>query len=134
MERLRKSTFRYIEQEIYDYHKTKREFEQLVQDIIFKSPEKHEIRGTDISDPTSSSALLLYDHKLRSRISGVLSTIDHAFHDLPHNQLAVLQDKYWKRSYLTWTTIAELHFVERRTLYNWRTALVVEIAKSLGMH
>ena len=132
--RIRKSTFRYIEQEIYDYHKSKRLFEDITKDIIFATNEKHEVRGTEISDPTFSTASMLVSDKVRSRIATNMNAIDLAFRLLDTTKNIILQDKYWKRPYLTWTIIGELYFQDRRSIYNWRSALVIEIAKSLGLH
>lgn len=131
---IRKSTFRYIEQEIYDYHKSKRQFEEITKNIIFATHEKHEIRGTDVSNPTLSTASMLIGDKVRTRIAVNLNVIDSSFKILDETKSKILKDKYWERPYLTWTTIAELHFQDRRTVYNWRTALVLDIAQSLGLN
>ena len=132
--RIRKSTFRYIEQEIYDYHKSKRHFDEITKNIIFATTEKHEIRGTEISDPTFSSVSMLVSDKVRSRIAINLNAIDAAFGGLDNTKRVILEDKYWERPYLTWTTIAEIHFQDRRTVYNWRTEMVLGIAMTLGLN
>ena len=132
--RIRKSTYRYIEQEIYDYQKGKRLYEEITKNIIFATSEKPEIKSTDISDPTFNTASMLISDKIRTRIGINLEAIDVAFSGIEEVKAKVLKDKYWHRPYLTWTTIAELHFMDRRTLYTWRTSLVMDIAQSLGLN
>jgi hypothetical protein len=79
--RLRRSTFYYIEKELYDYPQTKRHLKELHDNILNSTPPKHEIRSTDISDPTFYIATMLTTHKLKLRMEEIIFVIDVALVD-----------------------------------------------------
>ena len=132
--KLRKSTFRYIEQEIYTHPETKVALDELTEDIILATPPYQEIRTLEPSDPTGTSASLLATNKLRMRMIDTVYAIDISFIELTPEYRDPLEDKYWKRSYLTWEDIAQLYHVERRTLYRWRSGFVADVARRLGLY
>lgn len=132
MKKLSKQTFKYIEQAIYDHQKTKKAFDDLTNDIIHSSPEQHEIRSTDTSDPTYAAASLLATCKIRERMKDKIYAIDMIFINTDPKRRIVLEQKYWEKPYLEWSTVAENNYIDKRTLYNWRVRLVQDIAIILG--
>ena len=131
--RLRQETFKQIERELYDYHDTRKRCNEIVTNIIYSSPAKYEVRGHDISDPTFDAASKIVCSKQRIRMIEIICAIDVSFMILKPKRYEVLKDKYFLQKNLTWTQIAELHTVDRKTLYNWRTVFVISIAKQLGL-
>jgi RinA family phage transcriptional activator len=131
---LRKSTFRYIEQEIYNYHETKKSLDGLTDDIIYSTPPYKEVRTNDPKDITYETVALLATNKIRKRMIDTIYVIEIVFNELDPTIRDALEDKYWNKSHLTWTDVASLHHVDRRTIYRWRTALVTEIATRLGLY
>lgn len=131
--KLRKSTFRYIEQEIYNYYDTKKKAEELTIDLAYSTPEQHEIRSTDISDPTFVIADILATHKERRRMIDTTQAIHSSILALDPEIYDVLNDKYWIRPYMSWVDIATVHNVGKSTLYEWRSYFVSKIAARLGM-
>lgn len=132
--KLRKSTFRYIENEIYDHHDTKKALEELTEDIILSTPPHKEIRSTDVSDPTFMTASMLATNKIRTRMIDTVYSIDIALINLDPEVRDVLEDKYWTRTYMTWQQIADDHHVVIRTLNRWRTCFVEDVAKRMGIY
>jgi RinA family phage transcriptional activator len=131
--KLRKSTFRYIEQEIYSYYETRKRAEELTIDIAYSTPPQHEIRSTDISDPTFVTANILATHKERLRMIDTVQAIHASILALDPEIYDVLNDKYWIRPYLSWINVAVVHNVGKSTLYEWRSHFVGSVARRLGV-
>ena len=126
-------TFRYLEQEIYDLKDTKKRLEELRKDIIYRTVEKEEIRGTDVSDRTGKAVTrLVMDVRLK-RMEEVINAVDCSLGKLDPVKRNILEEKYIRNQYLTWDEVARAWNVDTRTLYRWRSSLVEEIAGKLGM-
>lgn len=132
--KLRKSTFRYIENEIYDHNDTKQALFDLEEDIILSTPPYKEIRTPDPKDPTFTTASMLATNKIRMRMIDTVYAIDISFIALAPEQRDVLEDKYWTRPFLRWIDIALFHSLDKTTVYRWRNDFVEDVAKRLGLH
>lgn len=132
--KLRKSTFRYIENEIYDHPETKKALEELTEDIILATPPYQEIRSTDVHDSTFITASLLATNKIRMRMIDTVYAIDIAFITLIPEQRDVIEDKYWTRPKLGWLVVASDHYLDKSTIYRWRTEFVEDVALRLGLY
>jgi len=131
--KLRKNTFKYIEQEIYSYYETRKRAEEITLDIAYSTPPQHEIRSTDISDPTFVTAHILATHKERLRMIDTVEAIHESISSLDPEVYDVLNDKYWTRPYLSWINVADIHNIGKSTLYQWRSHFVKSVAMRLGM-
>jgi RinA family phage transcriptional activator len=129
--KLHKSTFRYIEKEIYSYYDTKRRAEELTIEAALSTPPQHEIRSTDISDPTFNSVKILALHNERMRMLDITQAIHEAILALDPEIYDVLNDKYWLRPYKTWQQVADENYVDVRTVFRWRRTFVEMIALKL---
>jgi RinA family phage transcriptional activator len=132
--RLRKSTFRYIENEIYDHSDTRQALFDLEEDIILSTPPHQEIRTKDPTDPTGLTASMLATNKIRKRMHETVYAIDIAFIQIAPEQRDVLEDKYWARPHLRWIDVALYHNLDKSTVYRWRTDFVQDVAKRLGLY
>ena len=132
--KLRKSTFRYIENEIYDHPQTKISLDELTEDIILSTPPYKEIRTPEPKDSTFYTASMLATNKIRMRMIDTVYAIDIAFIELAPEIRDILEDKYWKRAYLSWVVVAELHHMDKSTVYRWRSAFVADVARRLGLY
>jgi RinA family phage transcriptional activator len=132
--KLRKSTFRYIENEIYDHPDTKQALFDLDEDIILSTPPYQEIRTPEPKDPTGLTASALATNKLRKRMKETVYAIDIAFIALLPEQRDLIEDKYWTRPNIYWDEIADAHQVNRKTVYRWRIDFVSAVAKRLGLY
>jgi RinA family phage transcriptional activator len=132
-ENVRRVTFKYIEQEIYSLNETKKQINELTDDILLATPQKHEIRDSKISNPTYEVATVLVTSKLRTRMIETTVSIDVAFMHIPTDQKIIFEDKYFKRPHLPWNVVADLHHVASRSLFRWRKALIEDIARRMGL-
>ena len=131
---LKRSTFKYLEQEVADYYITIKNIEELSNDIIYSSPPYKEIRTNDPSDIVYHSVSLLVTNKLLKRMKETVAAIDVAFIEIDPFIREVLEDKYWKRIHLSWTEVSHLHGSEVRTVYRWRRVFIEDVAKRLGLN
>lgn len=132
--KLRKSTFRYIENEIYDHHDTKAALDELTEDIILSTPPYKEIRTPEPKDPTGLTASMLATNKLKKRMEETVYAIDIVIINTDPEIRDVLEDKYWTRPYLSWVDVAEIYLRDKSTVYRWRTDFVIDIARRLGLY
>jgi len=131
--RLHRSTFNYIEKELYDYPQTKRHLKKLHDDILNSTPPKHEIRSTDVSNPTFYIVSMLTTHKLKLRMEEIIFVIDVAMVDTESRYREAFEDKYWERPSISWTKLSFDHDIPESTLYRLRSIFINKIAESLGM-
>jgi RinA family phage transcriptional activator len=127
--RLSKNTYRYIEGQIRDYKKIKKEMENLKEDIINSSPISQEVRGTDTGDSTSSKAIKISLDKKISGMDKTVKAIEKVYNDLSHDKKAVMTD-IWERRY-TDTGIADKIGVSERTVRYWRQNMIYQVAIEL---
>lgn len=133
-EKLRRVTFKYIEQEIYSLHDTKKHINEITDDILLSTPAKHEVRSSKTSDPTFEVATLLVTSKLRNRMIETTVSIDVAFMHISSEQRIIFEDKYFRRPKLPWDVMADFHHVSSRSLFRWRKSLIEDIAHRMGIN
>lgn len=129
-----KDVKRYIETEIKFYHETKKEYEQLVNDIIESS-------GGNDSDGSSSSiggsvteykAMALVSNPRLSHMEKTMKAIERTINSLEPDQKRFISMKYWENRYTMDGIAVELKY-NKRTLYKWRDKICMDVAKDLGM-
>lgn len=134
--KLRKGTFRHIEDELYHYHDTKREIEEIRNDIIHSSPPYYDDLprwSNTKSDPTGRlGAALLTDRRL-IQLERIVSAIEQVYNNLPPEKQKLVDLKYWTKPQLrTWEGISQKLNISRRQALRWRDRILYEIAKRLG--
>jgi len=125
--------FRFVEREIYAYYKIKEAVNELREDIILSTPEQQEIRSTDVSDPTINNVIRLDKDPRIDYLMRTIVSVDVAWINLDDAQRKILGYKYWENPTSTWEYVADLHYVSRKTLYNWRSSVVKEVGIRLGV-
>lgn len=135
--KLKKATFKHIESELYSYHDTLREIEELRKNIIFTRENDDENigggRGSFISSPTERTATRLVTHKKLNRLEEVANAIQKVYTGLPEDYQKLVRLKYWTRPQtLTWQGIADKLYVTSRTAQRWRDDIVYSVAEVLG--
>lgn len=129
-----RKTFQHIEQELYSYHQTKKEIEQLRQDIIHSSPKMVEgPRGNSVGSPVESKVTRLLTSKRIEYLQDVIVAIDDVYAKLPHDKQQLIHLKYWRRpQLLTWEGIAMECNISRPTAFRWRDEVIKAIAERMG--
>jgi RinA family phage transcriptional activator len=129
-----KKTFQHIEQELYSYHSTKKEIEQLKNDIIHSTPKPFEgSRSNSVSSPVEAKVSRLLTSKRIEFLQDVVQAIDEVFSELPDDKKRLVEMKYWKRpQLLTWEGIAMECNISRVTAFRWRDEIITAIGDKLG--
>lgn len=135
--KIRKGTFRHIEQEIYSYHDTLKEIQLLRDNIMFCKTETDENvgggRSSEPGRPTEKIATRLTTHKRLTELEKVANAIEKVYTGLPETHRKLVEIKYWKRPQtLTWEGIAEKLHVSRRQAFYMRDEIVWAISEVLG--
>ena len=133
---LKKAIRQYIESELRDYDRVKKEWEQIQDDVINSSGHGDDsgIRGTDMSAPTESKALRLISNRRLAQLERTIKAFERVLTRLPEDRFKMIVLRYWTHPQpLTDDGIAMELFVDKRTVYNWCNAIIGELAKELGM-
>lgn len=127
--RLSKNTYRYIEGQIRDYKRIKKEVESLKDDIINKGPMAQEVRGTSTGDPTASKALKISLDRQISGMDKTVKAIEKVHTRLSPDKKEVMEN-IWDRRY-TDTGLADKIGVDERTIRRWRQNIIYSVAIEL---
>jgi RinA family phage transcriptional activator len=129
-----KKTFQHIEQELYSFHATKKEIEQLRNDIIHSTPKAYEgSRSNSVSSPVEAKVSRLLTSRRIEYLQDVIEAIDEVYQALPNDKKRLVEMKYWKRpQLLTWEGIALECNISRVTAFRWRDEIIMAIANRLG--
>jgi RinA family phage transcriptional activator len=135
--KLKKATFKHIESELYGYHDTLREIDNLRKDIMFCNENEDENigggRNNLPSSPTERIATRLATHKRLTQLEEVTNAIYKVFQGLPEDYQKLVRLKYWTRPQtLTWEGIADKLFITSRQAMRWRDEIVWSIGEVLG--
>lgn len=129
--KLSSGTFRHIEGELYAYHETKKELEDLKQDILHRKEFASNERG--IGDPTGEKAASLTTDKRIGHMEQVVREIEAVYESLSSEKQHLVKLLYWTHpQQFTWDGIARRLNVSKRQAHRWRRAIVEDIAERLG--
>ena len=137
MTKLKKPTFKHIESELYSYHDTLKEIENLRKDIMFcKENDDENVGGGRSSFPSSPTERIgtrLATHKRLNKLEEVTNAIEKVYTGLPDDYQRLVRLKYWTRPQLkTWEGIAQEINVSRRQAYRWRDEIISVLGEVLG--
>lgn len=132
--KLKRPTFRHLENELTLYHALRREYDRLREDILLASvpPNETGVRRSDPSDETGRKALELVASRRLDYLRRLLEAIDYVLERVSPDQYRLIELRYWSRRGKTWDAIASEIHVSRRTAIYWRDAIIYAIAKQLG--
>lgn len=130
-EKLSGGTFKHIEGELYHYHETRKELEQLRKDILHHSHSG--MNGQYVKDPTGEKATSLVMDRRIQHLEKVIDAISSVYQDLPDGKKKLVHLLYWNHpQQYTWEGIAKKLYISKRQAQRWRKSIVEEIAKKLG--
>ena len=133
---LKRATFRYIEAELYDYHKTKADLMALRAEIIEAAPrrdDKVRTRGQSYrGDPTASRAARLVTNRRLTKMAETIAAIEKVNRLLPPEKRRLIELKYWDGT-LSNRRVAEALHVSDATFYRWRQEIITAVAIELGL-
>lgn len=129
--KVRRDIFLYIEKELYDFEDTKKKFEDVTQDIIHYTPENNEIRTLDISDRVGQTVIKLLTNQDLKRMEQVIYAISISLITTKPIYREIIEEKYFKKQYITWEELAEIYSVDVTTIYRQRVKFIKNVAKRL---
>lgn len=132
--RIEKSNFKLIESELYCYNETKKELEQLEEEIIEGSAFQEVcVQSGTTGDTTANKAVKLISSKAIIECERRIKAIDKTLLILQQNEtkLRLLQMKYFERRYTDIGIQNELH-ISDRTFYRWRKEIIKLVGNYLG--
>jgi len=134
--KLKKGTIKHVESELFAYHDTKKEIEQIRDDIIRSTPYNDNPEGgrsSERGDPTARTVETLVTHRKLEQLERITKAIDNIYTSLPEERKRLVKLKYWtKPQTLTWDGIARELNVSRRQAIRWRDDILHSIADRVG--
>jgi RinA family phage transcriptional activator len=128
-----KAAFRHIEAELYYYHDTVKEIENIRKEILLASPVKQEGKPSGVSDPTFNIVTRLTLDKRLNKLEEITEAIETVVGICDRPRAELIKLKYWTRpQYLTWNGIAQKINISERQVYIWREEIITAIADRLG--
>ena len=134
--KIRREVKAYIEAELRDYQLTRKELEELKEDIRHETSDKDDGGGKSsaISNPTEQRVIKLVTNKRIRRMEQVVNAIEVVTQELPQEKLKLVQLKYWTRPRrLTDAGIAAQLSCNSRTVHKWTNGICLAIAGELGL-
>jgi RinA family phage transcriptional activator len=136
-----KTTFKKVESEYYNYHKTLKEIARLREEIMNPFVEEpidqtiiagtNSVRST--GNPTDKIASRLLTHKQLNYLLEIVEAIETVYNALPDDYKELVRLRYWsKEKDYTWDGIAVRLNVSRRQAFNWRSDIINATIEVLG--
>ncbi|WP_079479707.1 transcriptional regulator [Halobacillus salinus] len=139
--KLRKTTFKHIEAEWFNYHYTLREITNLREEIANPFDEESEdiniVKGANSvsnpGNPTERITIRLTTNKRLAHLEKVAKSIEEVYNAIPDNYKELARLRYWnKRDDLNWDGLAlELHISKRQAM-RWRDDIIQATSEVLG--
>lgn len=134
---MKQAAFKYIEDELYNYHESKKEIERIRDDIIHgKSSTDENVGGSraGVSKPTERIATMLLTNRKLEHLERVVNAIDYVVNSLPDEKRKLVVMKYYtKPQAYTWDGLAYQLDRDRATLIRWRNDIVMSIGNLIGL-
>ena len=135
-DRVRKKTFGHIEQELFSYHETKREIQQIRNEWIHRTIH-HDNPGASRnslpSDPTGNIAAGISDDESLKPMEEIIEAIELVVSESDKRTVDFIHEFYFsKPRMLTMEGIAQKLYLSRMQLYRKRTDVVRRLAQELG--
>jgi RinA family phage transcriptional activator len=132
-----KTTFKKVEAEWYDYHKTLKEIARLREEIMNPFQEEDENigggRSNQTSSPTERIATRLMTNKQLKYLMEITEAIEQVYNALPDGYKKLVRVKYWnKDKTLQWDGIALECNVSRATAFRRRDEIIQATIELLG--
>lgn len=123
---LQRARLKWIESELANYHRTKKELEEIERDIILGSDRriKEPIDLGRRRDTTAERAIALTENRKVERLRKIVRAIEDAYKDMSDDQKIVVRMRYWTRPPAEWKEIAMVMHYSERHVYKLRRALL----------
>ena len=132
----KRATFKMMESEWSDYHKTVREISELREQIMNPyEAEDENIGGSPsgrIPAPTEKIASGLVLNKRLQHLTEIVDAIEKVYNVLPDDYKKLVRIRYWSNRQLNWDGIALEINVSRRQAIVWRNEIIQATIEYIG--
>lgn len=136
-----KTTFKKVESEFYNYHKTLKEIARLREEIM--NPFDEEVNDPTVvagansvrmtGNPTEKIASRLITHKQLNYLTEITEAVEQVYNAIPDDYKKLVRYKYWgSEKDLTWDGIALKVNVSKRQAMRWRDEIINATIELLG--
>lgn len=134
---MRKEIKAYIEAELRNYHQSKKDLEEIKNDIREEGKSISDsmgIRGSGTSNIVESKTIRLITNKRIKKLEETIRAIDVVIGELDEEKYRLIELKYWTRpKLLSDMGIAQELNIDRATLYRWIDGILLAIAIEMGL-
>ncbi len=134
---MRKEIKAYIEAELRNYHQSKKDLEEIKNDIREEGKSISDsmgIRGSGTSNVVENKAIRLITNKRIKKLEETIRAIDVVTDELDENKYKLVELKYWKRpNLLTDAGIADQLSIGIATYYRWKEQILKLIGIEMGL-
>ena len=131
--KLSRPAFRYVESELYNYDETKKELEELQEDIRNSTPDMSGdvVKVGKVSSQPEAKSIQLLTNKVLVRMDRTIKAIDKALSILGEEHNMIFELKY--RQNLNWRQVVIEVPTSQDTYFRKRRELVQMVAVQLGL-
>lgn len=134
---MRKEIKAYIEAELRNYHQSKKDLEEIKNDIREEGNvvgDSMGIRGSGTSNIVENKAIRLVTNKRIKKLEETIRAIDIVIGELDEDKYRLVELKYWTRpNPLSDEGMCQKLNISRRTFYRWIDGIVLSLAIELGL-
>jgi len=131
-----KVNYKFVESELYNYHRNKITLQELEDEIINGSPAMGErVQSSTIGNTTESKALRLYSSPERFMLRRGTDAVDQAIKIIKLNapeKYTMVEMKYFKAEYTDKKIASELN-ISIETYYRWKKEIVKLVGNFMGI-
>lgn len=137
----RKTTFKHVESEWFNYQQTVKEIKALEESILYPFEENPDepgiVKGANSvrkpGNPTEQITIRLTKHKRLNYLREVTSAIETVYNALPNHYKNLVHERYWKKNnQKTWESLSVDFNKSERQLRRWRNEIVLATIEILG--
>lgn len=133
--KIRKCTFKHVEDELQAYHDTRKEIIRLRNEIMYRPREDNTGGGRSNipGNPTERTVTALMSNKRLQHLESIVDAIEAVYNRLPPEKQRLVVMCYWTRpQMLSWDGIAQKMHIGRTTAFRWRDEIVYAISEQVG--
>lgn len=134
--KMRISTSKHIEAELYEYHSTVKRIKERREDLMMNiSTDENSGGGKSNvpSRPTEQLATRLASDIRLNELERIASSIEHVYNICDDERKNLIRLKYWTQPQIrTWDGIAQELNISKRQAFRWRDQILQAIGEKLG--
>ena len=130
---LKKSTFAFVETQLYCYHDTVNYMKTIREEIQDSTGhDETGIKAGFCTSVTETKAIKLADHIMLREMKRICDGIERVYKSLPEEKQKLVVHKYWNAERKMIAELAEVLHCGETTVKRWREEIAIRVAMMLG--